>query len=343
MPEPRSSQIAAGVWAVSSERPAGGDPAKFYAIESAGGFTLIDAGWRSDQAREALAQVLDEAGGGLDDVSGVVLTHLHPDHSGLAGELRERTGAWIASSAREAAAARHRHGPDAPLLEQLEVFLGWAGVPNEEAATMLAGRREFGRTGPILELDRIVVDGDRLELGERTLVALSTPGHSPGHLCFEDRENGLLFAGDMILPKRNPPVGAYTIDGHDDPVSDFFASLDRLAQLDGCLVLPGHGDPFKGPARDAERLRSHHEKRMLALTRHLAAGPSTVWEAAVAAPWSSRWQDLSPMAKLLGVGKVNAHLTALAHRGLVERVDGDPARHALVAARADGRAELASA
>jgi glyoxylase-like metal-dependent hydrolase (beta-lactamase superfamily II) len=194
---------------------------------------------------------------------------------------------------------------------------------------MLEWRRQTSRNAPIIEIDIPLADGDELDVPGRTLVAISTPGHSAGHLCFHDPGNRLLFAGDVVLPKRNPPIGSFALDEQVDPLSDFFDSLDRLAELDGCLVLPGHGDPFTGPAADAERLRSHHEKRMRALTAYLASGPVTLWEAAVAAPWSQPWEDLSPMAKLLSLGKVHAHLIALIRRGLVRRLDSDVARYVL--------------
>jgi glyoxylase-like metal-dependent hydrolase (beta-lactamase superfamily II) len=331
--------VADGVWGISSPRPTGGDAAVLYVVEGNDGVYLIDAGWSSATSLECLSSGLDQANLRLADIRGIALTHLHPDHCGLADEVRRRTGAWVAAHADEAAAAKHRHGPNAPFLTELQRWLPRVGVPDEDTEAMLAARRALSDAAPALEIDLLIADGDTIDLGGRELLAMLTPGHSVGHLCFNDEPHGLLFAGDVVLPKRLPPVGLYSIDDSKDPIATFFASLERVSELDGTLVLPGHGDAFVGPRADAERIRDHHERRMRSLLDFLEHGPATVWDAALAAPWTRPWSDLQRFAQLLGLGKVNAHLVALANRGLVERLEVDQARFALVggAAAAGGR------
>jgi glyoxylase-like metal-dependent hydrolase (beta-lactamase superfamily II) len=323
-----AKRVAEGVWAIGIPRPSGGDAARLYAIDESDGVYLVDAGWSSPASSACFRSGLEEAGLGLDRVKGVLLTHLHPDHCGLANEIRAETGAWVAANPLEVAAATYRHGPDAPFLSDLSRWLPAAGVPGAEAEFLIAARRSIGDDAPVLALDREISDGDVVRLGGRELVALLTPGHSAGHLCFLDRRLGQLFAGDVVLPERLPPVGSYSLDVAHDPIARFFESLDRVAALDGALILPGHGDAFTGPRADAERIRAHHERRMGALLDFLDERPATLWEATLAAPWTRPWRELAPFAQLLALGKVNAHLGALVNRGLARRLDGDQLRFA---------------
>lgn len=81
---------------------------------------------------------------------------------------------------------------------------------------------------------RLLEDGDTIDLGGRTIQALHTPGHSPGHLCFWEPERGYLFAGDLIYkgtlyanyPSTNP--------------ERYLASLEKIAALPVQRLFPGH-------------------------------------------------------------------------------------------------------
>ena len=67
-----------------------------YAMESPGGLILVDAGWGDDNGWQGLNAGLAEIGHSVTDIEGVVVTHFHPDHTGLCGRVREASGAWIA-------------------------------------------------------------------------------------------------------------------------------------------------------------------------------------------------------------------------------------------------------
>ncbi len=81
---------------------------------------------------------------------------------------------------------------------------------------------------------RILRDGETIDLGGREISVLHTPGHSPGHMCFWEKEKGYLFTGDLVyhgvlfgnFPSTNP--------------EDYFDSLKKIAVLPVCRVLPAH-------------------------------------------------------------------------------------------------------
>ena len=81
---------------------------------------------------------------------------------------------------------------------------------------------------------RLLADGDVIDLGGRRLEVLHTPGHSPGHMCFFERERGYLFTGDLVY--RDVLLAYYPST---DPAA-YLTSLERVAALPAARVFPGH-------------------------------------------------------------------------------------------------------
>jgi glyoxylase-like metal-dependent hydrolase (beta-lactamase superfamily II) len=90
-----------------------------------------------------------------------------------------------------------------------------------------------------------VQDGEILDLGERRLEVLRTPGHTPDSICLLDRANGLLFTGDTYYS------GEIYLWTPETSIADFTASIDKLAGLEPGLrkLLPAHGPPVAEPER----------------------------------------------------------------------------------------------
>ena len=90
---------------------------------------------------------------------------------------------------------------------------------------------------------RRVEDAEVVRLAGRDWISLHTPGHTPDHLCLFDPEHGVLLSGDHVLPTITPHISGLVAGA--DPLSAFFASLEKVKHLDGVtLVLPAHGHPF---------------------------------------------------------------------------------------------------
>ena|GEM_PF-3010110 len=93
---PEVEQVRPGLWSIPVPIP--NNPLRYvlvYAFESDAGITIVDAGWNTDEAWDALCGGIAAMGGSIGDVRGVMVTHIHPDHYGLAGRVREASGAWI--------------------------------------------------------------------------------------------------------------------------------------------------------------------------------------------------------------------------------------------------------
>ncbi|TMR92913.1 MBL fold metallo-hydrolase [Nonomuraea basaltis] len=320
--EQRPQDLGGGVWSVPVPIP--GNPLGYtlvYAVESPKGPVLVDAGWNHPEAWEALSGGLATLGIDVSAVSGVVVTHFHPDHAGLAGQVREASGGWIAM-----------HGSDAALVRLMTEYaasehdsfqsdmLRRAGADPGEARQGLGGRP----TPPAMP-DRELRDGDLVDLPGRKLRVLHTPGHTPGHICLHLEDADRLFTGDHVLPDITPHVGIYPYDRDDvDPLGDFLDSLDRVGDLGPLDALPAHEWIFPDVAARAAEIRHHHEEKLVRLRALLAERPVplTIWEVAAMMTWNRPWDQLSPVLRGMAAGEAAAHLRALEARGQIRRLSG---------------------
>ena len=99
-PFPPVAQVRPGLWSIPVPLPIPLRYVLVYAFETERGPYLVDAGWNTDDAFDALCGGLATAGFAMSDVQGVMVTHIHPDHYGLAGRVRESSDAWIALAPR---------------------------------------------------------------------------------------------------------------------------------------------------------------------------------------------------------------------------------------------------
>ncbi len=105
---------------------------------------------------------------------------------------------------------------------------------------------------------RSIVDGDTIDLGDRTLTALHLPGHSPGSIALFEPHEGVFFSGDLVY---DLDPGEELLDGiRGAVVSDYISSLERVADLPVTVVYPGHGDPF-GRERLLTLIRDYIDSR----------------------------------------------------------------------------------
>lgn len=222
-----------------------------YVLRLAGGDLLVDTGMRGSE--QALDAGLAEAGA---NPQRVLVTHGHIDHWGLATRFADSVLAHPGCRSSFAFAADVGEG---------------ASAADDEG---LPGRAEMER---VFARYRSMVSGvpDRDDLADGDVIdgwrVLWTPGHAPGHVCLLREADGVLLAGDHLLPGFTPNV--QPSPERQDALADFLSSLDRVAGMDISLVLPSHGEPYRDAAGRANELRSHHEKRLCQLEEALAGGP----------------------------------------------------------------------
>jgi glyoxylase-like metal-dependent hydrolase (beta-lactamase superfamily II) len=232
-------KIAAGIHRVGNN-----SIVNSYLVEDGGSVTIIDAavpGLYGDIPRELAAM-----GRVIGDVKALVLTHGHSDHIGFAERLRREHGTPLWVHELDAALARSEvpnpakwRGPTrlAPLLG----FLWWSMRHGALRIPKITAVSTFG-------------DGATLDVPGSPRVILA-PGHTPGSAALHLAGHRTLLVGDALATyavtsgRRGPQLAPFTAD-----YEQAMASLDRLADLDADLLLPGHGDEWKGAPAEAVRL-----------------------------------------------------------------------------------------
>jgi len=323
---PPVEPVRPGLWSVPVPIPV--SPLRYvltYAFEVPGGLVLVDPGWNAPESLAALESGLATMGAGLRDVRGVLVTHLHPDHYGLAGRVREVSGAWIALHPADAALIPERYEDVDALLERIVAWLRDTGVPASDLADMRDASMAMRNFVVVAQPDVLLEDGDRPEVPGWQLVAVHTPGHTPGHLCFHEERSGLLLTGDHVLPRITANVSVHP-QSTSDPLGDYLGSLERLRKYAGSPALPGHEWRFDNLGERLDQIVAHHERRLDATQALVAAGAETVYEVAVRLEWSRPWERIRGSMRRAAIGETQAHLVALERRGRLVRGGGRPLR-----------------
>ena len=302
---------------------------------------LVDTGVALPEVREELVDGLAEYGRSFGDIDAVVLTHWHPDHAGLAGEIQAEGGADVYVHEADAALV---DGSETALFAdrdlQRETFERW-GMPDDdrERLTDFFAAVSADLSGEPADVTTFG-DGDAIEAGGVELEALHLPGHTAGLSGFAfdprtvpdhepvagDDATEEVFTGDALLPRYTPNVGGADVRV-EGALAAYAESLARLVDRDFDAAHPGHRWRIDEPSRRAATILDHHRHRTRRVIEVLAeSGPATAWEVSAAL-----FGSLEGIHVLHGPGEAFSHLDHLAAAGVVERdgtayrlVDPDP-------------------
>ena len=273
------------------------------------GFVLIDCGMETEPAFEALRAAMEERGIGWRDIRQIVLTHMHPDHMGMAARLLELTGAELAMHQAEADHLRLVTSGNRRIPWLQEAYTQ-SGVPLSLETKMEEHFSTIRESFHPLDPGRLFVGGEQLETALGPLEIVWTSGHSPGHICLYSRERKLLFSGDQILENITPNIAWHP--GR-DMLAEFLDSLAALALLDIDLILPSHGEPFSGHRAWIAETIGHHQERCDEILTLLVESPRTAHQM-VGEMWR---RQLSPINHHFAIFEVLAHLEHLKRQGKV--------------------------
>ena len=328
---PPVEQVRPGLWSVPVPVPI--NPLRYvlvYAFElSGGGVGLVDAGWDTEQAWDALTDGLAVFGARPGDVRAVVVTHVHPDHYGLADRVRRSSGAWVGLHPADAALLEGGPAEAEELLRAMRGLLELSGVPEptlpDPSEASMQARTFLSMEQP----DVLLHDARVLELPGWDLRVIWTPGHSPGHVCLYSDDQRLLLSGDHVLPRITPNISFHS-QRVPNPLGDYLDSLARMRALTPDEILPGHEYRFSDLPSRLTEIEHHHAARLTEIERTVGKQPgSTAWELAAAVEWSRPWGELSAFMRRAASGETFAHLALLVRRGRVRRDQGVPARFSL--------------
>jgi glyoxylase-like metal-dependent hydrolase (beta-lactamase superfamily II) len=313
-----------------------------YLVRGDNGYLLVDCGWDTTDCLQALEGHLRALDVPVGDVRHLVVTHIHPDHYGLAGRLRKIANADLSFHRLERLYIESRYADADVLLGEMREWLRQHGTPQAELDRLSRSSMQILDRVQIAHPDRSLEGGEEIPCGLFTFRVLWTPGHSAGHICLYDPHHKVLLSGDHVLPRISPAITLH-IQAAGNPLADYLDSLRLVGQLQAELVLPGHGDPFAGLAERVAELTAHHQARLREIRALLGADPArgaTAFDVARRMRWGSRrtWDDLSSFECRLAVTETLAHLELLhARRQVAKHFAEGIATYAPVTRVADGR------
>jgi glyoxylase-like metal-dependent hydrolase (beta-lactamase superfamily II) len=222
----------------------------WYLLEEAGELTLVDTGWPRSWPR--IEQAVQAIGRQLSDLHSVLLTHGHADHMGAAERAR-RAGVPVRVRAAESDRVRGRARGSSPFT-LVPGLLPHLRRPTALRFVLHATRHGFMTPTWVTSVEPFD-DGAQLDVPGRPR-AVATPGHTEGHTSYHLAGAGVLLSGDA-LATRNVLTGErgprLLPDALNTDTARARESLAALEALDADLLLPGHGEPWRGSAAEAVR------------------------------------------------------------------------------------------
>ncbi len=314
-PDPRS--LGDGISMIPVPLPFKSPPwVNTYIVETDDGLLLIDCGTDWDEGREALRRGFHALGLDESAVHTLLVSHLHPDHVGMASRLVRELGCRFVMHER-AATLVDRYNDTPGYAARLTDLAHTHGVP--ESVVAAATRVHRPEYMPIIDPpDHLVADGDELDLGAgRFLAVVHTPGHEPAHICLRDSRTGIFFSGDHILPRISPVIMYEQDIG--DPLGDYMASLRRLIDMGIGVTYPAHGTLIDQGDERARQILLHHDRRLRDMVDLVDVADTTAWRVMT----QSFRPNLDPVSSRLAFLETVSHLEHLRLRGRIGSQDRD--------------------
>ncbi len=324
----RATEVIDGIYRLKLPLPITGTTLghiNAYLVRGDDGYLLVDAGWHDSRVFDSLGQQLADIGVDVGLISSIVVTHIHPDHYGLVGELKKLAPAarfYLHRLEKELIETRYINMDE--LLQQTAHWLLNNGVPPEEVPglqTASVGAVQFvAPTMPDVTLE----GGEMIDAGDFHFRVFWSPGHSPGHICLYEPEKKILLSGDHILPTITPNIGLHPQSGA-NPLGKYLQSVAELGNLEVKLVLPGHEDPFSAFEKRVEELIWHHHQRSTIILDKLLAGAMTAYQIAQQVDWQGGlgWNRLPRLHKRLALFETLSHLELMRSDGRAEKLSRD--------------------
>jgi glyoxylase-like metal-dependent hydrolase (beta-lactamase superfamily II) len=314
--------VAPGVRWLRMGLPFALDHINLWLLEEADGWTIVDCGITNDDTRNAWEVLFGSALGGK-PVTRLIVTHMHPDHIGLAHWLTERWQCRMWISATDYNAARvASHSTTGFGGERSAAFFASHGLSDPDALAKVRGRANYyaGMVPQVPAAFRRLMDGMTLTIGGRAWRCIAGYGHAPEHMALYCDELGVLISGDMVLPRISTNVSVHDLEPESDPLRLYLTSLNRYLELPReTLVLPSHGKPFNGLHVRIDQLKAHHDERLADVVAACGEHPC---HAAELLPVIFR-RPLDLHQTTFAMGEAVAHLHALWHEGKLDRARGD--------------------
>jgi glyoxylase-like metal-dependent hydrolase (beta-lactamase superfamily II) len=314
-------EVAPGVHWIRMRLPMQLNHINLWLLEDGEGWTVVDCGIRNTETADAWEALFAGPMAGR-KIERVIVTHMHPDHIGLAGWLVRKFDVELWITRTEFLMCRNLvadTGQEAP--REGVRFYKAAGFSDELIENYRARFGGFGHgVHKLPNSYRRIREGDEIAIGGRTWRIIVGNGHSPEHACLWCPEANLIISGDQLLPRISSNVSVHPTEPEANPLQDWLDSCHKLraALPADVLVLPAHNEPFRGAHLRLDELVDGHEGNMEKLIA-LCAEPRRAIDCFPALFRSKITTGVYGMA----TGESVAHLNCLRFRGRMARNTGE--------------------
>ncbi|MEH7178567.1 MBL fold metallo-hydrolase [Neobacillus vireti] len=243
------NEVADGIFQMVLPLPYSLKSVNSYLIQGEKGFTVIDTG----DTKESIYvwEKFLQSGAAIEKV---VLTHTHPDHCGLAGWFQGKCNVPITvsnHSFEELNRMKHRYIEDSPL----------QSILNQHSGPKLPKSIDIHSSPYDFIPSDFYEDGEKIKLGNSWFEAIWTPGHSRDQFCFYNRELQIMIVSDHVLAAVTPMIELRGEEG-ENPLKDYFTSLDKMNIYPVKLALTGHGQLITNLPTRIDDIKSRHQRRL---------------------------------------------------------------------------------
>ncbi|QTN30212.1 MBL fold metallo-hydrolase [Rhodoferax sp. AJA081-3] len=317
-------------------------------VDGVEGWSIVDCCIHRDEAKAQWESIFAHELQGL-PILRVIVTHMHPDHIGLAHWLCERWSGRGAGppqgapsplggqrSSEDASVGAHREcrlwisatdyqvarlgclGPTGFGGDRAAEYFAAHGLNSPEAVEQIKGRTGYfpSLVPSVPPQYRRLMDGMVLDIGGRGWRCISGYGHAPEHIALYCAELNVLIGGDMMLPRISTNVSVYEQEPESNALVQFLDSIDKFRALpEDTLVLPSHGKPFTGMHTRIQQLHDHHRDRLAEVMEACTERPCCAFD--ILPVLFKRPLDMHQTT--FAMGEAVAHLHALWFAGQLQR------------------------
>lgn len=285
-----------------------------YVLKASGRSLIIDTGMNRDECKEVMFSALKELNVDLGKTD-FFITHLHADHSGLVSTLARDTSKIYCSQ------------PDAEVINSPDVWKTVQdaarvnGFPEKELQNAIEKHPAYKYSPKGTIHFEIVKQGDNINIGDYQFQCVETPGHTKGHMCLYEPHQKVLVSGDHILDDITPNISQFS-EEEGNPLQEYLESLDKVAQFNITIVLPGHRNMIKNCKGRIRELKQHHQTRLNEIISILKKSSGDAYFVASQMKWDincEAWGAFPIPQKWFATGEAIAHLKYLEAQGKVKR------------------------
>jgi glyoxylase-like metal-dependent hydrolase (beta-lactamase superfamily II) len=285
IPEPGQwQQVYPGILWLRMPLPFDLDHINLYLIEDddpvtqTKGYALIDTGIgisKTQKIWDSLLEKLDKP------LTKIIVTHMHPDHIGMAGYLVDKYRVPFYMSHSEYFVARALCAGSRGASDwQDDEYLVRCGMSEDYVANASENRKKSKGIGQVIL--PIPLQHERLQAGDEIKIGTVNTdcwqviigrGHSPEHVCLYNKQTQVLISGDHVLPVITPNIGVYSTEPNANSLKMYLDTLPQFKNLPkDTLVLPSHKQPFIGLHTRVDELIAHHHEHLDSLKEFCKTG-----------------------------------------------------------------------